>query len=111
MAIADSSLTLKMYTACSIMDDAWRHESVSEKQYEAKHFYLFSEKFIICLIYLLEESIQFSSTIFNSVMIIERVYLLYKPVYLLPCVEDLMEEMSYVHMLKYPSIVCILEIC
>lgn len=61
-----------------------------------KHFFLFPENFIISFIYLLEESIQFSSKIFDSVMITDRVYLLYKPVYLLPCVGDLMEEMFYV---------------
>jgi hypothetical protein len=38
MAIVDSSLNLKMYSAYSILDDTCRHESVSEKQYEAFFF-------------------------------------------------------------------------
>jgi hypothetical protein len=38
--IVDLWLTLKMYSARSILDDACRHESVSEKQYEAFLFVL-----------------------------------------------------------------------
>jgi hypothetical protein len=76
LTIVDASLTLKMYFACSILDDGYRYESVFEKQYEA--FFLFPEKFVISFMYSFEESVQFNSQFFDSVMFIDRVYLLYR---------------------------------
>lgn len=43
-----------------------------------KHFCLFPEKFVIRFTYSLEESIQFNSQFFDSVMFTDRVYLLYR---------------------------------